>query len=130
MKKYAEINFTEKPIISVIFTGNQPTKDNFPAYLTEVISVYDERKKIVIIFDATNAVVPAVKYQKLQAEWLKKNRELMVNYCLGTVYIIPNILIRFVLKAIFAFQRQPVDYLICNNAEEAFKYAKSKTMLI
>ncbi|WP_395077115.1 STAS/SEC14 domain-containing protein [Flavobacterium sp.] len=130
MKKYAEINFSETPIISVVFTGNQATKDNFPAYLDELTSVYDERKKVIIIFDATNAVVPAVKYQKLQAEWLKKNRELMVNYCLGTVYIVPNILIRFVLKAIFTFQRQPVEYLIYNNAEEAFKYAKSKTMLI
>ena len=130
MKKYADVNFGETPIITVIFTGNQATKDNFPCYLDELTSIYDERKKVVIIFDATNAVVPAVKYQKLQAYWLKKNRELMLNYCLGTVYIVPNILIRFVLKAIFTFQRQPIDYVIYSNAEEAFKYAKSKTMLI
>ena len=130
MKKYAEINFSETPIISVVFTGNQATKDNFPAYLAELTSVYDERKKVVIIFDATNAVVPAIKFQKLQAEWLKKNRELMVNYCLGTVYIVPNILIRFVLKAIFTFQRQPVDYVIYNSAEEAYKYANSKIMVL
>ena len=130
MKKYAEINFSETPIISVVFTGNQATKDNFPAYLTELTSVYDERKKVVFIFDATNAVVPAIKYQKLQAEWLKKNKELMVNYCLGTVYIVPNILIRFVLKAIFTFQRQPVDYVIYNSDEEAYKYANSKIMVL
>ena len=130
MKKYAEINFNETPIITVVFTGNQATKDNFPAYLAELTSIYDDRKKVVIIFDATNAVVPAVKYQKLQAYWLKKNRELMLDYCLGTVYIVPNILIRFVLKAIFTFQRQPVEYVIYSNAQEAIKYAKSKTMLI
>ena len=130
MKKYAEINLSERPIASVVFTGNQATNDNFPAYLAELKSMYDEKKKVVIVFDATNAVVPAVKYQKLQGNWLKENKELMVNYCLGTVYIVPNILIRVVLKAIFTFQRQPVDYVIYNSSEEAYKYANSKIMAL
>ncbi len=119
MKKYAEIDLTNHPTIKVIFTGEQANDDNFPFYMQKVKDVYEQKQKVVLIFDATTAVLPAVKYQKMQGDWLKENEQLMKDYCLGTAYIIPNIIIRNVLKAIFTFQKQPVDYLVCKTIREA-----------
>jgi hypothetical protein len=126
MKKYAEIDSSNHPTIKVIFTGNQANDDNFPFYMQEVKDVYEQKQNVAIIFDATNAVLPAIKYQKMQADWLKENEQLMRDYCLGTAYIIPNIIIRNVLKAIFTFQKQPVDYVVCKNLEDAKIWVSGK----
>ena len=119
MKKYATIDSSNHPTINVTFTGEQATDDNFVFYMQEVKAVYEQKKKVAIVFDATNAVFPAMKYQKMQADWLKENEQLMKDFCLGTAYIIPNLVIRNVLKAIFAFQKQQVEYLVCKNRTDA-----------
>ncbi len=126
MKKYATVDSSNEPIIKVIFTGEHANDDNFTFYMQEVKDVYEQQKKVVIIFDASNAVMPAIKYQKMQGDWLKENEQLMKDYCLGTAYIIPNIIIRNVLKAIFTFQKQPVDYLVCKNTDEAVFWVNEK----
>lgn len=126
MKKYAEVDSSTNPIIKVAFTGEHANDDNFPFYMQEVKDVYEQKQKVAIIFDASNAVLPAIKYQKMQGDWLKENEQLMKDYCLGTAYIIPNLIIRNVLKAIFTFQKQPVDYLVCKTMNEAEFWTKEQ----
>ena len=129
MKNYAIIDSDQSPVINVVFTGNEATDENFSRYLDELKQIYIQEKKIAIIFDASKAVIPGIKYQKLQAKWLKDNKELMVSYCVGTAYIIPGLIIRNVLKAIFTFQKQPVDYNVCKNEAEAIEWVNKKLNL-
>jgi hypothetical protein len=124
MKKYAELDSSTHPIVKVIFTGEQANDENFPFYMQEVKDIYKQKQHVALIFDATDAIFPAVKYQKMQGDWLKENEQLMKDYCLGTAYIIPNIIIRNVLKAIFTFQNQPVEYLVCKNSDDANSWVK------
>ncbi|WP_340153607.1 STAS/SEC14 domain-containing protein [uncultured Marivirga sp.] len=119
MKSYAIVDSTRMPIITVTFTGEKSTDENFQTYLDEVEKCYDDRKTIAIIFDASNAVIPKLSHQKKQATWLSQHWKLMQNYCLGTAYVIPSTAIRAVLKMIFSFQNQPVPYKIVSNLEEA-----------
>ncbi|WKV13437.1 STAS/SEC14 domain-containing protein [Marivirga harenae] len=119
MKSYAIVDSTRMPIITVTFTGEKSTDENFQMYLDGVEKCYDDRKTIAIIFDASNAVIPKLSHQKKQATWLSQHWKLMQNYCLGTAYVIPSTAIRAVLKMIFSFQNQPVPYKIVSNLEEA-----------
>lgn len=126
MNKYAIINSNNFPVINIVFTGNDATDENFSQYLDEIKKVYSLEKKVVIIFDASKAVIPGINYQIMQANWLKENKELMVNYCLGTAYIIPSLIIRNILKAIFVIQKQPVDYIVCKNSIQANDWIQKK----
>ena len=126
MENYATIDSSKFPIINVIFTGNDATNENFTKYLNELKNIYLKEQKIALIFDATKAIIPGITYQKMQAKWLKDNKELMIKYCLGTAYIIPNLVIRNVLKAIFTIQKQPVDYSICKNETDAIDWVNNK----
>ncbi len=126
MNKYAEIDSSEFPIIKVVFTGEAATAENFPIYLEEVKQNYASEQPIAIIFDATKAVFPGITYQKMQAQWLKDNEQLMKNFCKGTAYVIPNLIIRNVLSAIFTFQKQPVPYLVCSTNTEAVAWVKKQ----
>lgn len=129
MKNYAVIDSGQFPVINIIFTGNEATDENFSRYLDGLKQIYIQKKKIAIIFDASKAVIPGIKYQKMQANWLKDNKELMVSYCAGTAYIIPGLIIRNILKAIFTFQKQPVDYIVCKNGSEAIEWVNTKLNL-
>jgi hypothetical protein len=122
MKPYATIDSSKLPVVTVTFTGEKSTDDNFQQYLDELESCYDDRKSIAIIFDASKAVIPKSSHQKKQAVWLSQHWKLMQNYCLGTAYVIPSIAIRTVLKMIFSFQSQPVPYKIFSKKEEAYKW--------
>jgi hypothetical protein len=126
MNKYAEVNIDNFPIVVVTFTGAAAQVDNFPYYLDEVKKSYDCVHKVAIIFNADNAVMPGLAYQKMQAQWLKDNNQLMKDYCVGTAYIIKNVIIRNVLKAIFTLQKQPVPYLISANITEAEDWVKEQ----
>ncbi len=117
--KYAIIDTSLFPSVKVIFTGEGANESNFPKYLDDVKKVYESEEKLGLIFDATKAVVPGFKFQKMQGDWLKENENLMKSYCVGTAYVIPNMLIRNVLKTIFAFQKQPIPYVVSANLKEA-----------
>jgi hypothetical protein len=119
MKKYALIKTDKFPIIVVKFTGHKATDDNFIQYLDELKELYAKKETLAIIFDATNAVFPSLKYQKMQGDWLKDNEKMMKDYCVGTSYVITNAIIRGVLKTIFKFQKQPVPHHICGSLDEA-----------
>ena len=126
MKKYAEVQTSNRPIIQVVFTGENADETNFPFYMDEVKTVYEQQQQVAIIFDATKAVMPSLSFQKMQADWLKENEKLMKDFCAGTAYIIPSAIIRGVLKTIFAFQKQPVPYLICKTKTEAEFWVKQQ----
>ncbi len=119
MKKYADFTVNSFCMAKVTFTGNAATAENFAFYLDEIKQLYAGKTKIAIIFDATTAAFPSIKYQKLQAQWFKDNELMIQTFCAGTAYMIPNVLLRNVLQTIFKYQQQPVDYLVCKTIEEA-----------
>lgn len=119
MEPYAIIEESDFPIIWIRFTGNKSTDQNFQTYLDQTKSCYRFKKPLAIIFDASNAVIPSLSHQKMQADWLRENKELMTTYCTGTAYVIPNPAIRVLLNVIFSFQKLPVPYKIFENVLEA-----------
>ena len=123
---YTVFDDREFPLVIISFTGNKPTEDNFNEYLDKTFHLYDRQEDLVLIFDATHARVPGYKYQKMQADWLKQHEALMKKNCRGTAYVIANSLVRNVLKAIFALQKQPVPYTIVPNLQEARSWAQNK----
>ncbi len=124
MQPYAIVDETSFPVIRVTFTGHKSTDQNFQVYLDQTKACYRHQRTLCIIFDATQATVPALAHQKMQAKWLKENENLMKSFCAGTAYVIPNAAIRAILRVIFSFQKQPVPYHIMEHISEAEAWVK------
>lgn len=124
MNDYATIDESEFPLIRIRFTGEKSTDENFQRYLAQTRDCYRHKKKLAIIFDAREAGIPALSHQRMQADWLRENRGLMQDYCQGTAYVIPNKVIRAVLRVIFSLQKQPVPYKIFEKESEAEKWVR------
>jgi hypothetical protein len=123
MAAYAEIKTDEFPLVKVKFTGEKADVQNFRAYLEALDEVYSRHEKVALIFDATRASLPNLKFQKLQASWLKENTPLLKQYCLGTAYIIQSAAVRAILRMIFFLTPQPVPYELFIDEEDAREWA-------
>ncbi|UJP64343.1 STAS/SEC14 domain-containing protein [Mongoliitalea daihaiensis] len=125
MEPYAIIDESSLPLVNIQFTGTKSTDENFQAYLQGTKDCYRNQEKLGIIFDASNASIPSLKHQQMQAAWLKENKNLMELYCVGTAYVIPSAAIRAILRVIFSFQKQPVPYEIFESTKEAKNWLES-----
>lgn len=125
MKPYAIVDSAKMPIVTVTFTGENSTDENFQQYLDDLENSYEDRKSITIIFEASQAVIPKLSHQKKQALWISKHWKMIQTYCRGTAYVIPNMAIRAVLKMIFSFQNQPAPYKVFSTLEEAENWVQT-----
>lgn len=125
MKTYATFDRSQFPLITINFTGESETKENFDAYLDELGNNYKFEKPFSLIFELTNAPIPKVSYQLKQANWMKINEENIKTYCRGVAYIIPSTIMRNVLKFIFSIQKNPVPFKVFSTLEEGKVWAKA-----
>ncbi|MEM6321897.1 MAG: STAS/SEC14 domain-containing protein [Bacteroidota bacterium] len=125
---YATFEESTFPVVTVTFTGVKSTDENFRAYLNRIRTIYDQQTPFLLIFDATNASLPGLRHQMMQANWLKENNDLITQYCLGTVYIISNGLVRGILRSIFALQKQPCPYTIVESRQDAADFINTKLL--
>jgi hypothetical protein len=125
MDSYAIIDESNFPMIRIRFTGHKSTDFNFQNYLDETRACYRFGEKIAIIFDASRASIPGFAHQKMQANWLKENENLMKDFCAGTAYVIPNSAIRAILRMIFSLQKQPVPFKVFEKEIDAEEWVMS-----
>lgn len=126
MASYATFNFDAFPIVIVAFTGQKATEASFKNYLSDLHKAYERGLPFTYLFDAEKAILPGLRYQKMQADWLKENEALMKTYCQGTAYHIPNAIIRTALKGIFALQQQPIPYKVSGTLSSAMEWCMDR----
>ena len=127
MTTYADFDRSNFPLIVVRFTGEEETEENFEAYLNGLYANYETKQSFSLVFDATNAADPKVKYQIKQAQWMKKHEDLIKKYCLGVAYVMPNTFLRIILKVIFSVQQNPVSFKVFEQLEQGLTWAKGLT---
>lgn len=130
MDPYAEFDRNNYPLIKITFTGVEATNHNFQIYLEELLKNYDKKEKIVILFDATIARFPPIKYQKQQAQWMKENKSLVEAFCMGVAYTIPNKAIRTALSLIFKLQKQPVPFKVFADNNRSYGWLSQRLELL
>ena len=123
---YATFNESMRPVVQVFFTGAKATTANFEAYLMGIDKIYQEKQNLALVFNAEKAGFPGLKYQKMQARWLKENTPKMQQYCKGTAYVIKQPLIRLALRMIFLLQRQPIPFKVFGQQQQAIDWARNQ----
>lgn len=124
MATYATFDHHRFPLVTVAFTGAPATDESFQQYLDGLHQAYEQQQPFSYLFDASQAQLPSLQHQRMQAKWLKEHKALMQAYCCGTAYLIPNPLVRTALRAIFALQKQPVPYAVLGTEEEAIAWCE------
>ena len=126
MAPYATVDRSAFPLVVVTFTGAAATPENFQAYLEDLEKNYKPRAPFALVFDASQASIPGLHYQKKQAAWMKSHEELIRAYCRGVAYVLSNALLRPVLSLIFKLQAQPVPFRVWPDRAAGIAWAESR----
>lgn len=123
MGKYATIDTTAFPLITISFSAFEPTLNEFKAYLREMEEMYTLEGSMVIIFDASRTKYLSSELRIEQGKWLKAHKELIKSKVPLMVFVIPNPLVQMVFKGILRAEPLPAPYKIASNLQEAHKLA-------
>ncbi|MEQ8520454.1 MAG: STAS/SEC14 domain-containing protein [Cytophagales bacterium] len=118
-ENYVSFDRSQYPLIKMTFTGEAANDESFAAYLKGLKDNYKRKEKIALLFDASNAGLPSLKYQKQMAGWMKENNTLIKKYCIGIAYVVPQAMIRGALRVIFKIFNNPVPFEVFDNEEKA-----------
>ncbi|MBX2840160.1 MAG: hypothetical protein KTR26_00200 [Flammeovirgaceae bacterium] len=131
LTSYANISLREKNIIYVKFASIKPDFDQFENYLIELKnSVISSDQKVFIILDATYTFFLPFELRKKQAQWIKENKDLIIEKVLCTISIIPNSIQRTVLYSIYAIQKPYSPYKIFKDLKQGMEYISSQKELV
>ena len=126
MIPYATVDRSAFPLIVVTFTGAAASPKNFQAYLDELEKNYVRRVPFALVFDASEASIPGLSYQKKQAAWMKAHENLIRTYCRGVAYVLPNPVLRQILSLIFKLQAQPVPFRVWPDRAAGIAWAEAQ----
>lgn len=110
--EFATINTKGFPVVEVVFNSIEATDENFDQYLSDLLNIHYMFDDFIIIFNAKSSSHLPLQFRYKQANWMKKNEEIIKKKCLGLGFYIPNIMNNAILNCIFVITRPSVQYLV------------------
>jgi len=118
------------PIVVAELEG-KPSDDDVGEYLRGLRQLLDEepRTRGVLIVDLTRAAPATSEQRKRVGEWMRQHRDALAVRGLGSAFVIPSPVFRFVLSSVFLIQRPPMEYTVVATLAEALTWARGRLPL-
>lgn len=120
-----EVDTSRWPIVIHAVDGAL-TDQELEAYLREATLVLERGEKHVAIMDGTKASWVSARVRNSARTFQQTNRELLGRVCIGTVYVVPSAVLRFVVMTILLVGQLPMPYFVCETREEAIAWAEER----
>jgi hypothetical protein len=125
MARGIQFDETRFPIVVVKFAGTA-TDAEFGDYLSTMSRMLGKKQVTATILDATEAGATSALQRRRQADWLKKNADVLKLYSVGTAFVITSPLVRGALTAILWVQPMPAPHTLVATLPEAEAWAKKQ----
>jgi hypothetical protein len=110
-------------ILRVEGTLDDAQIDAFGADGAEMLS---RRERYAVVFDLSAMGVPTAYARGRSLQWQKDQYEALGQYCVGTVYVMPSPIVRFISMTIFMLARPPSPFRVCEGIDEAITWAEQQ----
>jgi hypothetical protein len=88
--------------------------------------VSSKKKDYVCIIEATRTRAMSGRHARLMAEWTKRNASDLRTYCKGIAFVIPSLVVRGYLRAVFALQAPPYPSTIVETTAQALGWLRPR----
>ena len=122
--KYASLSIPEDGILLIDYHSIEPTEAEFDEYLKETEEFMMSHNHNVVIMDGTESKFLPAKLRIKQGEWMKKNFEFLKKNSPLNIFVIPNPIVKMIMRGIFVVQKPPTDYKVVGTREEALNLAR------
>jgi len=123
---YALFDDSQMPILRISFSDKLPTDDDFDYYLAQFELYLKKEQQYIAVFDTLAMKAFPNRFIAKQASWMQRNEEKLKKYSFGAVFIINNLAIRMVLRAIFLLKTPPVLTHVVATEKEAVAWVEQQ----
>jgi hypothetical protein len=96
------------------------------AFVTDGTDMLSRRERYVVVFDLSAMGIPTAYARGRSLQWQKEQYDALGQYCLGTVYVMPSPIVRFISMTIFMLARPPSPFRVCEGIDEAIAWAEQQ----
>ena len=115
---WCEIDKSKLPIVKVNFTANTQIEEEFNYLLDEWLKFYTDKIPFYFVFDTRNVVCLNIKYAYKMSNFIKQLKKKEHQYLKGTIIIVKNQYIRYLLNIVFSITRPVADvYLFSKHSD-------------
>jgi len=115
---WCDIDKSNMPIIKVNFKDESQIEKEFETLLDEWLLFYTKKIPFYFVFDTRNLKNLNIKYAYKMSSFIKKLKKLENQYLLGSIIIVKNQYIRFLLNIVFSITRPVANvYLFSNHSD-------------
>lgn len=123
------IEEASKHIVVVTFTGDS-SDEEIERYLSSMTTeILGRPERTVTILDASAGSRPSVAHGRLQMRWLDVHHDELRRFSLGTAFVVPSLLARSALRAIFWLKPMSQPHVVCKTLEEALRWADERVRI-
>jgi hypothetical protein len=84
------------------------------------------REPYAVVWDLSAMGIPTAYARGRSLQWQKEQYDALGQYCLGTVYVMPSPIVRFISMTIFMLARPPSPFRVCEGMDEAIAWAEQQ----
>lgn len=112
---WCNIDKTKLPIIKISFSASKQIESEFDAFLDEWLKLYDSKQHFYFIFDTRQLAMLNIKYAYKMSAFIKKLKKRDEQYLNGSIIIVKNKYIRFLLNIVFSITKPVADVFLFSN---------------
>ena len=112
---WCNIDKSKFPIIKISFNASKQIEAEFDDFLKEWEALYDTKQYFYFIFDTRKLSSLNIKYAHKMSSFIKKLKKREHQYLLGSIIIVKNKYIRFLLNIVFSITRPVADAFLFSN---------------
>lgn len=115
---WCEIDKSKLPIVKVNFTDKTQIEEEFNYLLDEWQQFYNDKIPFYFVFDTRNVSSLNIKYAYKMSNFIKQLKKKERQYLKGTIVIVKNQYVRFLLNIVFSITRPVADvYLFSKHSD-------------
>lgn len=115
---WCEIDKSKLPIVKVNFTDKTQIEEEFNYLLDEWQQFYSDKIPFYFVFDTRNVSSLNIKYAYKMSNFIKQLKKKEHQYLKGTIIIVKNQYVRFLLNIVFSITRPVADvYLFSKHSD-------------
>ncbi len=114
-------------LLVVIRFHRLPSDDEFRKYLADYSQVLENGQRFAAVF-VTKPEMPMTppRHVRLQAEFMKLNRDKIAERVVGVAFALPSALMRSVLRGILMLQPMPCQHTVVATESEGVSWTKAR----
>lgn len=91
-----------------------------------ISSLLDRKQRYALLYDFRNSVAESQEQRKIDADFIKANRERLKQYSMGVAFVMPSPLLRIAINVVLFLSPLPMPYTTTKTIEEAARWIEGR----